>query len=69
MNITLEINKQKTEHPSNISLMQIAMDYCLQKLEGIAVAVNGKVIPKSKLSNYTLRSGDKILIIKATQGG
>ena len=37
--------------------------------QGIAVAVNQQVIPRSNWSNYTLNDKDSILVIKATQGG
>ncbi|AFR36181.1 hypothetical protein B739_1589 [Riemerella anatipestifer RA-CH-1] len=36
---------------------------------GIAIAVNQKVITRSKWEECTLKDGDTILIIKATQGG
>ena len=36
---------------------------------GIAIAVNNVVIPKAAWQNYTLAQGDKITVIKATQGG
>jgi len=41
----------------------------LQETNGIAVAVNNVVIPKKDWSNYNLDDNDKVLIIKATQGG
>ena len=36
---------------------------------GIAVAVNDVVIPKTQWNTYTLKENDKIILIKATQGG
>ena len=36
---------------------------------GIALAVNEKVISKTEWNNFQLNENDKILIIKATQGG
>ena len=36
---------------------------------GIAVAVNETVIPKKDWPNQILQPQDKILVIKATQGG
>lgn len=69
MNITLNINEQIGEYSQDKTLTDIVLDYTSNKMLGIAVAVNGKVIPKSKLSDYRLQTGDKILIIKATQGG
>jgi sulfur carrier protein len=38
-------------------------------INGIAFAVNDKVIPKSKWDSCTLQSGDSILAIGAAQGG
>jgi len=38
-------------------------------INGIALAVNEKVIPKSEWEKFQLNEDDKILIIKATQGG
>lgn len=38
-------------------------------LDGCAVAVNDRVVPKSLLSETHLIPNDKILIITATQGG
>ena len=36
---------------------------------GIAVAVNNKVIPKTDWNVYLVNQNDKIILIKATQGG
>jgi sulfur carrier protein len=40
-----------------------------EKQKGIAVAVNQTVIPKTEWLNYILQNNDKVLVIKATQGG
>ncbi|NDC37592.1 MAG: sulfur carrier protein ThiS [Proteobacteria bacterium] len=39
------------------------------KPRGVAVAVNAEVIPQLGWDNTTLKSGDAVLIITATQGG
>lgn len=36
---------------------------------GIAVAINDMVVPKSQWSKQAIQDGDKVLIIKASQGG
>jgi sulfur carrier protein len=36
---------------------------------GMALAVNNKVIPKSSWKNQAIYPNDKILLIKASQGG
>ena len=37
--------------------------------KGIAVAINNSVIPKTNWKKFQLNENDKIIIIKATQGG
>ena len=39
------------------------------KPQGIATAINGTVIPAAKRASTTLNDGDKIVIIKAFDGG
>lgn len=36
---------------------------------GIAVAVNNAVIPRSQWEQFELKEQDKVIIIRATQGG
>ncbi|WP_345078075.1 sulfur carrier protein ThiS [Nemorincola caseinilytica] len=36
---------------------------------GTAIAVNSDVIPRPHWPTHTLRDNDKVMIIKATQGG
>ena len=37
--------------------------------DGIAVAVNGEVVPKGSWSQRSLQEGDSVEIIRAVQGG
>ena len=37
--------------------------------KGIALAINNTVVPKSKWNEFSLKDNDKIVVIKATQGG
>jgi sulfur carrier protein len=37
--------------------------------KGMALAVNSIVVPRQEWDNYSLKDNDKIMIIKATQGG
>jgi sulfur carrier protein len=37
--------------------------------KGIAVAVNDEVVPRSQWSAHALADGDRVEIIRATQGG
>ena len=38
-------------------------------VRGIALAINDKIVPKSKWDSCSLQTGDRILAVKATQGG
>jgi sulfur carrier protein len=37
--------------------------------EGIAVAVNGSVVPRGRLEQYHLQDGDAVEIVRAVAGG
>ncbi|WP_258928252.1 sulfur carrier protein ThiS [Flavobacterium davisii] len=50
--------------------MQQLLDIELpNKQKGIAIAIDQQVIPRSQWENTTVHSNQKIIIIKATQGG
>ena len=40
-----------------------------QESKGIAIAVNNTVVQKVKWNDFILHEGDKVTVIKATQGG
>ncbi len=40
-----------------------------QSAQGLAIAINQTIIPKTQWESHFLQSGDQIIIIKATQGG
>lgn len=37
--------------------------------KGMALAVNNEVVPAAEWESYRLKENDKVIIIKATQGG
>ncbi|HWY13269.1 MAG TPA: sulfur carrier protein ThiS [Bacteroidia bacterium] len=63
------INHNKTELKEKSSLFILLQLQDLSEKKGIAVAVNNKVVPRSKWNSHILNSNDSITIIKATQGG
>lgn len=54
---------------SNLPLAILLEQNFLNTKNGIAVAVNNKVVPKSEWGIYLLKENDTVLIIKASQGG
>ncbi len=51
------------------SNLKTLVDSTLNDTKGVAIAINNVVIPKSKWLETKLNPNDKVLFIKATQGG
>jgi sulfur carrier protein len=67
MEITFNNRKQELEEQTSV---QNALDSWLgDKQQGVAVAVNDTIVPRTQWENYILKPDDNILVIKATQGG
>ncbi|MFN8416613.1 MAG: sulfur carrier protein ThiS [Cytophagaceae bacterium] len=62
------VNQQEQQIDKAVSLEQLLILF-QYSLNGIAIAVNGAVVPKSQWSQVLVNENDKLLIIKATQGG
>ena len=66
----LKINNQTKQFPTDSLTVQALLDLEIpEKQNGIAVAINNTVIPKSNWNSYRIQETDDILIISATQGG
>ena len=63
------VNNQPHQISENTSVQLILDDLIGEKQKGIAVAVNEAVIPKAQWETHLLKPNDKLLVIKATQGG
>jgi sulfur carrier protein len=65
----VKFNNQSIELAENTSVLAFVVLQVGDKQNGIAVAVNEAIVPKSKWGKTTLQANDNLLIIKATQGG
>ncbi|WP_432222376.1 sulfur carrier protein ThiS [Flavobacterium sp. TMP13] len=66
----LKINNQIKQFQADVLSIQALLDIEIpQKQNGIAVAINNTVIPKSKWNSHFLHKTDTVIIISATQGG
>ncbi len=66
----LKINNQIKQFQADVLSIQALLDIEIpQKQNGIAVAINSNVIPKSNWNSQLVSETDDILIISATQGG
>lgn len=63
------IDKQIQQVQDSCSVQQLMETLFALPPKGIAVAVNECVVPKSEWETYILQSKDRLLFIKATQGG
>lgn len=65
----IKINDEWLDVAEEATLQSIVTARLGAQQNGIAVAVNSKIIPKAERNAFRLGDGDHILIIKATQGG
>lgn len=62
------LNGAQCNTQEDTNLGSFLSEYSLPE-KGIAIALNEEVIPKTNWNTTYLKSNDKIIIIKATQGG
>ena len=65
----LQVNHKRIEFPDQASLADVLEHIHINAQQGVAVAVNEKVISRQELSKHILNQNDRILIIQAAQGG
>lgn len=65
----VQVNQQATAIPGDTPLYSLLDQRGLTATKGIAVAVNDSIIPRSRWEHHILQPHDKIIIIRATQGG
>jgi sulfur carrier protein len=69
MNITVNGNQINTDSTTLISIIYAYYPNSKENLKGIAIAINGEIVPKSEWNSYNIRENDTIELISATQGG
>ncbi len=67
MNIT--VNDEPRALPAAATLETLIAELGLAGRGGLAVAVNDSVVPRARWAGQTLAEGDRVLVIRATQGG
>lgn len=64
------INSEKKTFDDSITVEHLVKHQFKDDLpKGIAIAVNNQVVPRNSWKDFKLSEGNKIIIIKATQGG
>ncbi|SDT71154.1 sulfur carrier protein ThiS [Actinoplanes derwentensis] len=64
----LTINGQAQNRPSTCSVATLVAEIIAAQ-RGVAVAVNGTVVPRSTWAKVDLADGDRVEVLTAAQGG
>lgn len=67
--ITVTVNDQSKSFADGTTVAQMLVELGLGGRQGIAVAINGDVVSRSKWPVRVPVSGESIILIQATQGG
>ncbi len=67
--MTITVNGQEQLMPPSSTVWDVLNHINQQDKGGIAIAVNDMVVPRSQWQKSQISDGDKVLIIKASQGG
>lgn len=63
------LNQEEQHLPEGATIVQLLSALGMTQLQGVALAVNNKVVPKSEWYQHRLQEGDRVVLIRATQGG
>lgn len=65
----ITVNGKEIPYQLGKTLKQILADLDMDATKGIAIAVNERVVARTNWETYPVNDFDKILVIKAAQGG
>lgn len=63
------VNNNEHSVPHSASISEVIASLKIESAKGTAIAVNNHVIQKSEWEKFYLKENDRIIIIRATQGG
>jgi sulfur carrier protein len=63
------VNDQPRALPEPPTLEALLASLGLEARNGVAAAVGGEVVPRGAWPRRTLVPGDRVLVVRATQGG
>lgn len=64
----LVVNGEETERAPGCTVAALLEDLGLRR-DGVAVAVNRRVVPRSTHAGHVLQDGDRVEVIQAVGGG
>lgn len=63
------VNDNKKEVNDNINVGELLTELSILDTQGMAIAVNNKVVRKDNWNSHSLQPEDSVIMIKATKGG
>jgi len=66
---TIHVNDKPRAMATASTVHALIRELGFEGRKGVAVAVNGGVVPRSTWPAQVLAEGDRVLVIQATQGG
>jgi sulfur carrier protein len=65
----LSLNGAPLEAPGDPTLLDVLAAAGLSDLRGLAVAVDGEVVPRSQWATVPVAEGQQVEVLRAVQGG
>jgi sulfur carrier protein len=63
------VNNTSREINPESRIKDVLLSLNITTRKGIAIAINNQVVPLSEWDSHLLKNGDKLTLIRATQGG
>jgi len=67
--MTIFVNDSEVSFETATTLQEVLSSLKIKNFEGVAVALNDEVVSKTELEKVVVKENDKILVIRAFQGG
>jgi len=67
--MNVSVNNVVVEVTSGATILDVPLVSGLPTFAGLAIAVNETIVPRDRWGDYQLQPSDKIILIRATQGG
>jgi sulfur carrier protein len=67
--VNVVLNGHEQELPPGATVQAAVAAAGAPSTRGVAVAVDGEVVPRSRWDNTALREGQKVEVLQAVQGG
>lgn len=66
---TVRVNGERQVVEGNVRVATLVGAFAGVSEDGVAVAVNGEIVPRARWHEREVRDGDDIEIVRAVQGG